>query len=549
MTNVFYESDGVFSFCGNSASLFAVSRSLLTSKYVSLSLYFRLTSRLNLLDSIRTKISEFFEQNSVSLVEHDDPLHLSSSRCFMYRRDYDFYDEVLSSQETICNHYMALLDINNQIDHRDEFHREAVEMLARFPDDFLKEMFGIFYKSSLPQEVTDSMTKAMVSKRMALYRSRLFSAMRGYHAQGWYFIFDTLTISDLRKRAFYEDKTAIRDYTRAIGRKVLEAEGRSKKDSYDDCYKYFCVPEYGSKTRRLHFHVLSMCRTLPKNSYDPNYGSVFPFRRLLESFRGIWPYGFQKPLIVRYSGDAFTRAGYRWPVDKVTEKPIQQKPWKSVAFYITKYVTKASDYSACLKTGLPDKVKVPPFFSRIFYDSHLSVSEQEVDLFCLYQRKSKLQELSCLTKRIFKVSYSRKLGEKFILDLILPSLPELTNQDLVNLLRVHHSITQISLLLKIVVKKILLKRMSTLSLKDTLSQLPILPKFHLQLAEFYRGTKTTWNPSNMKTMKSVFTDMFKHFHLLFSDKLDPEFFFGKSKFSFLFHSFFDFSSNTVEYVK
>src|SRR5260370_22795832 len=79
------------------------------------------------------------------------------------------------------------------------------------------------------------------------------SAMRQAHADGWFIVFDTLTLADDRLEAFYDNPNALRDYFRDIGRMVLAAEGRKANDSHADCYQYFCVPEYGTANGRLHF--------------------------------------------------------------------------------------------------------------------------------------------------------------------------------------------------------------------------------------------------------------------------------------------------------
>src|SRR5437867_4090919 len=85
---------------------------------------------------------------------------------------------------------------------------------------------------------------------------RLMNAMRQSHADGWFIVFDTLTLADDRLEAFYDNPNALRDYFRDIGRMVLAAEGRKANDSHADCYQYLCVPEYGTANGRLHFHAV-----------------------------------------------------------------------------------------------------------------------------------------------------------------------------------------------------------------------------------------------------------------------------------------------------
>src|SRR5260370_7358490 len=65
------------------------------------------------------------------------------------------------------------------------------------------------------------------------------NAMRQAHADGWFIVFDTLTLADDRLEAFYDNPNALRDYFRDIGRMVLAAEGRKANDSHADCYQYF----------------------------------------------------------------------------------------------------------------------------------------------------------------------------------------------------------------------------------------------------------------------------------------------------------------------
>src|SRR2546423_1119288 len=52
---------------------------------------------------------------------------------------------------------------------------------------------------------------------------------------GWFIVFDTLTLADDRLEAFYDNPNALRDYFRDIGRMVLAAEGRKANDSHADC--------------------------------------------------------------------------------------------------------------------------------------------------------------------------------------------------------------------------------------------------------------------------------------------------------------------------
>src|SRR5205809_756911 len=92
--------------------------------------------------------------------------------------------------------------------------------------------------------------------------------MRQAHADGWFIVFDTLTLADDRLEAFYDNPNALRDYFRDIGRMVLAAEGRKANDSHADCYQYFCVPEDCTANGRLHFFFFSSRRRHTRCSRD-----------------------------------------------------------------------------------------------------------------------------------------------------------------------------------------------------------------------------------------------------------------------------------------
>src|SRR2546429_7590450 len=132
---------------------------------------------------------------------------------------------------------------------------------------------------------------------------RLMIAMRQDHADGWFIVFDNLTLADDRLEAFYDNPNALRDYFRDIGRIVLSAEGRKANDSHDDCYQYFCVTEYGTANGSLHFHAVHFMRTLATGSVDPNFGRRVRNRRQLIFFKNTWPYGFSILPAVGYTQD------------------------------------------------------------------------------------------------------------------------------------------------------------------------------------------------------------------------------------------------------
>src|SRR2546430_14644537 len=92
---------------------------------------------------------------------------------------------------------------------------------------------------------------------------RLMNAMRQAHAEGWFIVFDTLTLADGRLESFYDNPNALRNYSRDIVRMVLAPEGRKANYSHADCFQYFCVPEYSTANGLLHFYAVHVMRPLP----------------------------------------------------------------------------------------------------------------------------------------------------------------------------------------------------------------------------------------------------------------------------------------------
>src|SRR5262249_57513802 len=90
--------------------------------------------------------------------------------------------------------------------------------------------FFFFFKQKTAYEIGlgiagEPLFRSMKSRR-GFAIQRLMNAMRQAHADGWFIVFDTLTLADDRLEAFYDNPNALRDYFRDIGRMVLAAEGR-----------------------------------------------------------------------------------------------------------------------------------------------------------------------------------------------------------------------------------------------------------------------------------------------------------------------------------
>src|SRR5207237_785627 len=143
---------------------------------------------------------------------------------------------------------------------------------------------------------------------------RLMNAMRQAHADGWFIVFDTLTLADDRLEAFYDNPNALRDYFRDIGRMVLAAEGRKANDSHADCYQYFCVHESGTPNVLFYFHSVYFLRLPSTVTVHPHFDRRVRNPLQLNSLQNTWHYGYSMPIAVRYTQAAFSRSGWLWPV-------------------------------------------------------------------------------------------------------------------------------------------------------------------------------------------------------------------------------------------
>src|SRR5262249_28959883 len=112
---------------------------------------------------------------------------------------------------------------------------------AERPLKDIRDEYNYPKKKGIKDECSRLLEASTMKSRRGFAIQRLMNAMRQAHADGWFIVFDTLTLADDRLEAFYDNPNALRDYFRDIGRMVLAAEGRKANDSHADCYQYFCV--------------------------------------------------------------------------------------------------------------------------------------------------------------------------------------------------------------------------------------------------------------------------------------------------------------------
>ncbi len=346
--------------------------------------------------------------------------------------------------------YLTRLDIKYVIDHRPSWYSSCRKFLAKFTRKYLKDLTG--YSSAPVHDIhTDYLKDLGAKKRVSGYRARLMAELEHASSEGWFCVFDTLTIAPELESSFFEDKTAIRDHCRRIGRLINKMLGRPISSSYTDVFKYFIVPEYGSKTDRLHFHALYCMKVLPYGSSDPNLCKPVAKYREIRAFK-VWSYGFSSPVAMRYSGDAFSLAGWAWPVVPSKKagqfEPLSVKPALAVAFYVTKYASKNVE-------GL----------------------------------KTQCQNL----KQNYRIRMSRRFGHR------LPSMNHLNLKTLVQLTRLHWTTTPKAMLIRKNASLMLKSLLVGLSVKNFLDRRT--PRVTL-LERLRDLTQKTHDPNPQKTIPS-----------------------------------------------
>src|SRR2546430_685427 len=175
----------------------------------------------------------------------------------------DVRDEFVSVTEKLmdelaqCYNELPQLDINNTIDHRPEGDEKWLlenektdtqvcrKLAAARPLKDIRDEYNYPKKEGIKDEGSRLLENSTMKSRRGFAIQRLMNAMRQAHADGWFIVFDTLTLADDRLEAFYDNLNAVRDYSSDSGRMVLAEEGRSANDLHAECCQYRCAPEYG----------------------------------------------------------------------------------------------------------------------------------------------------------------------------------------------------------------------------------------------------------------------------------------------------------------
>lgn len=193
--------------------------------------------------------------------------------------------------------------------------------------------------------IVNQMNELGRTQRAAQHQRTLAYEIAYRAQQGWFMIFNTLTVAPGEYyKVFSPKSTAFRDYIRDIDRKLAKATHGSVRNAQkaEDYHTYFAVVEEGAKNGRLHIHVVHLFANVPAGSEDPNKALAIPMRRELNTFKSNWRYGFSSPIMVRYApNDAYGQLGYRWPYDLKTGGPKKVNSPIALASYMAKYITKS----------------------------------------------------------------------------------------------------------------------------------------------------------------------------------------------------------------
>src|SRR2546426_12695220 len=135
-----------------------------------------------------------------------------------------------------CYNVVLQVDITNTIAHRPggdgkwllENEKTVRQLWCKLAGERhlkdIRDEYNYPKKKGINDECSRLLEASTMKSRRGFAIQRLMNAMRQAHADGWFIVFDTLTLADDRLEAFYDNPNALRDYFRDIGRMVLAAE-------------------------------------------------------------------------------------------------------------------------------------------------------------------------------------------------------------------------------------------------------------------------------------------------------------------------------------
>lgn len=200
--------------------------------------------------------------------------------------------------------------------------------------------------------IADRMATRNMESSASSIAHRLYVEFETRTREGWFMVMDTLTVSDCHYKAVFQTgNTYFRDYVRQIRRDIgkrlygsVRAADAARARG-QEFHSYFAVVEAGSRSNRLHYHVIHFMRCLPQGCRDPNNGNPLGVNSEISRLKHYWKYGYSTPKAIRFhEHDAFGRLGWCWPCkhdDRGRVIPRPKTVWQSVASYVIKYVSKS----------------------------------------------------------------------------------------------------------------------------------------------------------------------------------------------------------------
>jgi hypothetical protein len=239
-------------------------------------------------------------------------------------RQLQIFDNVYSNSKNLWLVEKAYKVIYNRFVHKFGLSSKGhLESLGYYKSKYVDNgsAFGLFVKGL---EISGKKNRARE------WNYRLKEELHQAHKNGWFIIFNTLTVRPEEYRKVFADGKCWKNYIQRFDRLI------------DGVHRYFAVQERGSRGR-LHLHAVHVCEKLPKGCVDPNRGLIKPSKRELSPLKKLWPHGYSAPIAVRYgSNDAYSKRLWRWPC-KEDGQPIDGNGIECVANYVTKYVTKTTE--------------------------------------------------------------------------------------------------------------------------------------------------------------------------------------------------------------
>src|SRR5207245_4679445 len=102
---------------------------------------------------------------------------------------------------------------------------------AERPLKDIRDEYNYPKKKGIKDECSRLLEASTMKSRRGFDIQRLMNAMRQAHADGWFIVFDTLTLAYDRLEAFYDNTNSLRDYFRGFGHMILAARVHKASES------------------------------------------------------------------------------------------------------------------------------------------------------------------------------------------------------------------------------------------------------------------------------------------------------------------------------